>query len=290
MRDVPEPAAGDEGVAVAACSGVAAHSGVAACSGVAARSGVAACSGVAARSDVAGGEDEPRGADARCPLAALVFDFDGLILDTETCTYETTASIFTEHGEMLDLAWWHSTLGTADHPHWADVLAERLGRPVDRAALVARREEQRLARLRALPARPGVVELLDAADAAGVPAAVASSSRLDWVGGHLERLGLAHRFAAVATRDDVGDDAARTKPAPDLFLAAAARLGADPARCVALEDSPNGIASARAAGMVVVAAPGPMTADLDLSAADLTVGSLLELDLRRLCRLLTRRP
>jgi beta-phosphoglucomutase-like phosphatase (HAD superfamily) len=83
----------------------------------------------------------------------------------------------------------------------------------------------------------------------------------------------------VVTRDDVSDDGARTKPAPDLFLLAAERLGVEPARCVAFEDSPNGVVAARAAGMVVVAVPGPMTTGLDMSAADLVVPSLAGIDL-----------
>jgi HAD superfamily hydrolase (TIGR01509 family) len=218
-------------------------------------------------------------------IGALILDFDGLILDTETCTYETTASIFAEHGETLDLAWWHSIIGTADHPHWSEILADRLLRPIDRAALVAQREVRRLEVLHALPPCAGVVELLDAALAEGIPTAVASSSGLDWVGGHLERLGLRSRFAAVVTRDDVRGNGARTKPAPDLFLMAAERLGVEPARCVAFEDSPHGVAAARAAGMVVVAVPGPMTAGLDMSAADMVVPSLAGVDLAALRKL-----
>jgi len=218
-------------------------------------------------------------------IGALVFDFDGLILDTETCTYDTTASIFAEHGETLDLAWWHSIIGTADHPHWSEILADRLGRPIDRAALVAQREVRRLEVLQALPPCAGVVELLDAAVVEGIPAAVASSSGLDWVGGHLERLGLRSRFAAVVTRDDVRGNGARTKPAPDLFLMAAEWLGVEPARCVAFEDSPHGVAAARAAGMVVVAVPGPMTAGLDMSAADMMVPSLADVDIAALRKL-----
>jgi putative hydrolase of the HAD superfamily len=212
-------------------------------------------------------------------LAALIFDFDGLILDTETCTFEATAAIFAEHGETLDLAWWHSTIGTADHAHWSEILAERLGRPVDRAALVAQREEHRLRVIRTLAPCAGVVELLDAALAAGIPNAVASSSGLDWVGGHLDRLGLRARFAAVVTRDDVSGNGSRTKPAPDLFLLAAERLGVEPALCVAFEDSPNGVAAARAAGMAVVGVPGPMTTALDMSAADVVAPSLAGIDL-----------
>lgn len=217
---------------------------------------------------------------------ALLFDFDGLILDTETPSYESVRAIFTEHGVTLDLAWWHSILGNGGHPHWSEMLADQLGSPVDRDALSARREAERLPILHALPVCDGVVELLDAASAAGVPAAVASSSSSDWVDGHLVRLGLRDRFAAVITRDDVGGDGARTKPAPDLFLLAAEALDAAPSACVVLEDSPNGVAAGRAAGMAVVAVPGPMTAPLDFSAAHLVVASLLDVDLRRAAALL----
>ena len=220
--------------------------------------------------------------------AALLFDFDGLILDTETCTYETVVEIFAEHGERLDLGWWHTILGTANHPHWTDRLADQLGRPVDREALVARREERRLPRIQALPPCDGMDGLLDAADEAGVPSAVVSSSASDWVVPHLERLGLHHRFRAVITRDDVGGDSARTKPAPDLYLVAAEVLGVPPASCVVLEDSPNGVAAGRAAGMVVVAVPGPMTRPLDLGAADRVAGSLADLDIAELGALVPR--
>jgi beta-phosphoglucomutase-like phosphatase (HAD superfamily) len=213
------------------------------------------------------------------PVRAVVFDFDGLILDTESCTYDAVRSAFAEHGEQLDLAHWQEILGTADHPHWTEMLAERLGRPVDREALSARREERRMEVLLTLPPCAGVEDLLAAADRAGVPAAVASSSAAGWVVGHLERLRLLDWFAVVATSDDVGGDPRRTKPAPDIFLAAADRLGVTPDKCVVLEDSPNGVAGARAAGMAVVAVPGPMTRGLDFGAADLVVPSLVGLSL-----------
>ena len=218
---------------------------------------------------------------------ALVLDFDGLILDTETCTYEAVVDIFRAHDMELDLDWWQSILGTANHPHWTELLEERLGRPVDREALTVQREEARLAALVTLPPCAGVTDLLDAARAAGVPCAVASSSSAGWVVPHLERLGLRDRFAAVITADDVGHDAERSKPAPDLFLAAARALGQRPGHCVALEDSPNGVRAAKAAGMAVVAVPGPMTAGLDFAAADLVVPSLGGLDVALLGALVT---
>jgi HAD superfamily hydrolase (TIGR01509 family) len=218
---------------------------------------------------------------------ALVLDFDGLILDTESCTYDAVVDIFRDHGVDLERAEWQAILGTADHPHWTDMLTERLGRPVAREALIEQREAARLAALVTLPPCAGVAELLDGAQAAGVACAVASSSSAAWVVPHLERLRLRDRFAAVVTSDAVGHDRRRSKPAPDLFLAAAEAVGQPPRRCVALEDSPNGVLAARAAGMAVVAVPGPMTEGLDFSAADLVVGSLVGLDLFRLGELVS---
>ncbi len=210
---------------------------------------------------------------------ALVLDFDGLILDTETCTYDAVVDIFRDHGLELDLARWQAILGTADRPHWTEWLADELGRSVDRDTLVAQREKARMAALVTLPPCAGVEDLLAAAAGAGVPCAVASSSSAEWVVPHLERLGLRDRFAAVVTSDDVGGDPRRTKPAPDLFLAAAAAVGQPPARCVVLEDSPNGVRAGKAAGMAVVAVPGLMTAGLDFAGAELVVPSLVGLDL-----------
>jgi len=225
---------------------------------------------------------------ATCP-GALLFDFDGLILDTESCTFDTVRAIFAEHRVDLDRSYWQSILGTADHPHWTEILADSLGQPVDRPALTARREERRMQVLLREPVCAGVVDLLDAARAAGVPTAVASSSSADWVVGHLDRLGLTPRFTAVVTSDHVGHDPRRTKPAPDIFLAAAGVLGVDPADCVVLEDSLNGVTAARAAGMTVVAVPGPMTAGLDFGAAHLVVPSVAALDLGMLRNLAATR-
>lgn len=219
-------------------------------------------------------------------LGALLFDFDGLILDTETSEFHSVGLAFSEHGVVLDRAEWQRIIGTADHPHWTELLERALGRRLeDRDAVVVRHRENHRVTVAAETVRPGVVELLDEAAAAGVPAAVVSSSPARWVVGHVERLGLRDRFADIVTRDDLGGDPTRTKPAPDLFLLAAERLSAAPETCVVLEDSPNGVAAAVAAGMVVVAVPGPMTAGLDFAAAHHAVESLAEVDLGALSRL-----
>jgi HAD superfamily hydrolase (TIGR01509 family) len=208
-------------------------------------------------------------------LGALVLDFDGLILDTETSEYVAANAVFVEHGVELDRAEWQAIIGRTDHPHWSDMLEAALGRPLeDRESLVVRHRDLHRVQVAAEKVRPGVAELLEEAAAAGVPAAVASSSGWDWVGDHVERLGLRHLFAHVVTRDDVGGDTARTKPRPDLYLIAAERLGVAPATCVAFEDSPHGAVAAHAAGMTVVAVPGPMTEGLDFPVADRVLPSL----------------
>jgi HAD superfamily hydrolase (TIGR01509 family) len=216
---------------------------------------------------------------------AVVFDFDGLILDTESSAFASVAEVYREHGVELDLAAWQAIIGTFDHPHWADVLGDRLGRPIERAAWIAHRDRRKLELLAPEVVRPGVVDLLDAAEASGVALAIASSSPEEWVVPHLERLGLRDRFAHVATRSDVDGDPRRTKPAPDIYQLAVRAIGTAPARSVALEDSLNGLIAAQAAGLRCVAVPGPVTVGLDFTAADLVVDSLADVSLDRLAAL-----
>ncbi|MGE3619775.1 MAG: HAD family hydrolase [Acidimicrobiia bacterium] len=218
-------------------------------------------------------------------LGGLVWDFDGLILDTETSAFEISAAIFADHGVDLSLTGWHVLIGTAT-AHWLDLLESALGEPLtveDRARLSLLRQDRHRAALDGVEVRPGVEALLGEAAAAGVPNVVASSSTDDWVESHLDRLGLRDHFQGVVTRDLVGSD--RTKPHPDLFLAAASVLGVAARSCVVLEDSPNGVLAAHAAEMPVVAVPAGVTASLAFPAADLVVGSLAEVDLSALAAL-----
>jgi HAD superfamily hydrolase (TIGR01509 family) len=213
---------------------------------------------------------------------AIVFDFDGLILDTEWPEFRSVGAVFGEHGLELALEEWQEIVGTADHPHWTEMLEGALGEPIDDLdGLRLRRLEHHHGLIALEEVRPGVVELLEQASDAGVRLGVASSSPRDWVEGHLEGRGLRHRFEVVFSRDDVE----RAKPDPALYRLATEALGADPARSVALEDSHHGVSAAKAAGMLAVACPNRITAGLDFSHADLVVGSLAEVDLERLRRL-----
>ena len=205
--------------------------------------------------------------------AAVVFDFDGLVLDTEWSGYQSTNAVFEAHGEELSVELWTSFIGTTDHPHWSEILARQIGRPVDLERWRPWRVADGMARALRLELLPGVGELVDALRAAGVPLAIASSSPGDWVHGHLEHRELSGHFEVVCS----GDEVERTKPDPALYELACARLGVDPAESVALEDSVLGVRSARAAGMFVVAVPGHMTAHMDFGEADAVVTSCAEL-------------
>lgn len=211
-------------------------------------------------------------------IRAIVFDFDGLILDTEGPVYRSWVEVYQAHGEELPFDRWVEIVGSTTavfHPQ--QHLEERIGRPLAKDVLDAR-IDRRTEMILAERVLPGVVQRLDEARDLGLKLGVASSSTRAWVGGHLARLGILDRFNCVRCRDDV----AHAKPEPDLYLAVLDCLGVPAAEAVAIEDSPNGVAAAKRAGMRCVAIPNPITAQLDLSEADLLLGSLAELTLGQL--------
>lgn len=212
-------------------------------------------------------------------IRAAIFDFDGLILDTEWPEYQSVSEVYAEHGMELVLEEWQAIVGTADHPHWSEMLADALGRPLeDVDAIVERRRERHHDLIADQELLPGVIELLDEAADLRLPTGVASSSSSDWVEGHLDRLGLLERFDVVRCRDHVE----RAKPAPDLYVAVVDALEARPDEAVAFEDSAHGVAAARAAGLWCVAVPNEVTRTLDFGDAHLLVASLEEVSLRDL--------
>lgn len=203
--------------------------------------------------------------------AALIFDFDGTMVDSEWPIFEMVSKVYRAHDVVLDMADWVDKLGRSDHRPWIDELTDLLGRVPDPAVIERFEDESRSRRLE-MPLMTGVVELMDAAEQSEVPMAVASSSSSSWVDSHLDRLVLAHRFLAVRTRDHVD----RTKPDPDLFLAAAAALDVDPVRSLVVEDSRHGCRAAKLAGMTCVVVPNRITRT-DLPAdADLIIDSLAD--------------
>jgi HAD superfamily hydrolase (TIGR01509 family) len=209
---------------------------------------------------------------AHGPLKAVLFDFDGTILDTETPEFEEWRDAFRARGHELTLDVWQHSLGTVGVYDPCAHLADLTGTPFDHDALRKDVYARHHTRCEAQPLLPGVVDRAREARAAGLKTAVASSSLSSWVEGWLALHGIRDLFDAVCTRDEVR----QVKPAPDLFLLAAARLGVSPAQCLVFEDSPNGIRAARTAGMRCVAIPNPLTRHLPLGEADFVVESLAD--------------
>ena len=216
-------------------------------------------------------------------IRAIVFDFDGLILETEGPSLESWIEIYREYGFQIPLEKWHNDIGSDRGFEPVDHLAALVGEGLDRAATQDRRDQRKNELIEALDLMDGVRDFIADAQRLGLKLAIASSSSRGWVLGHIERLGIHAFWDAVLTRDDV----ARTKPAPDLYVAAVKALDVHPSQAVALEDSPNGIAAAKEAGLRCVAVPNALTRDLDVSRADVRLASLAEMPLERLLAVLS---
>jgi HAD superfamily hydrolase (TIGR01509 family) len=204
-------------------------------------------------------------------IAAVVFDNDGLLLDTEEAWTRAETALFERHGSTFTLEHKRDLIGTSPAASAAK-LEVMLDMPGRGAALMEELHDQVMEEaLAGVPPRPGALELVDAVRAAGLPVGVASNSAREFVEHVLSVAGLLDgHFDVVVTANDVE----HPKPAPDLYLAACAALGAEPRRSAALEDSATGVAAARAAGMYVVAVP--YFPDLPIDGASLTVESLAD--------------
>ena len=204
-------------------------------------------------------------------IRALIFDFDGLIVDTEGPIFSAWQRIYREHGHELPRERWLTIIGTSTGSFDPLLdLRERTGEPLELAEVDAleRLYYQEATAMQQL--LPGVERYLADARQLGLKTAVASSSPSTWVTDHLEGFGIRDHFDAILCREDVN----RTKPDPELYQKALERLSVPSAETIAFEDSANGIQAAKAADLYCVAVPNPLTADLDLSAADLRLESL----------------
>ncbi len=205
-------------------------------------------------------------------IRAFLFDFDGLILDTETPLIDAYAEVHAAHGVPFDRALFLRSVGHADYSfdpwHGFSPHADRVALEVERRAakddLILRQ-----------PILPGVVALLDSAQAHELRVGLASNSPHSWVDAHLARLGLAARFDFVACREDVPSP----KPEPDMYRLVLNRLGLRGPEAVAFEDSATGSLAAKRAHVWTVAAPNESTAHHDFSHVDWLVTSLAAVDL-----------
>jgi beta-phosphoglucomutase-like phosphatase (HAD superfamily) len=213
-------------------------------------------------------------------IRGLLFDFDGLLVDTETPSRLAYEELYREHGHELPLEKWATLVGTIGAPFDPDDhLEELVGRPLDREAMAKRlrAREHELCDLEDL--RPGVEEYFVEAERLGLRTAVVSSSHGWWIERHLGRLGRLEGLDAIVAANG---ETLRAKPRPDLYLDALDRLGLRPDEAIAFEDSPNGVRAAKAAGLACVAVPNPITATLALDEADLVLESLADVSLPEL--------
>lgn len=212
-------------------------------------------------------------------MRALVFDFDGLIVDTESAIYEAWRELYLAHGHDLPLPQYVQCVGSVfGHYDPMAALETLLGGPVDWDTHLPMKDARIRAGQQGLDTMPGIRELLAEARAAGVPCVVASSSQRTHVEGWLARVGLREAFEFVRSRDDVE----RAKPFPDLFLSAAAGLGLEPAETLVLEDSSNGLRASLAAGAPCLVVPSPVTLGSDFTGAAAVLPTLKGVTLKEL--------
>ena len=211
-------------------------------------------------------------------IDALVFDFDGLLMDTETASLRVWQYLWREHGLELDTT-------TFFAPHGGDVIAERYARLADAVGPSFDQDASHHARLAyrdrvhaALELAAGIARWLDEARDLGLRLAVASSSPRDWVVNHLDRVGYLDRFEVLACGDDVG----AYKPDPAVYLLALERLDVPADRALAFEDTVHGVAAARAAGLRCVAIPHPHADPAAFTAADHVLTSATDVPLASL--------
>jgi HAD superfamily hydrolase (TIGR01509 family) len=219
-------------------------------------------------------------------IRALIFDFDGLILDTEVPVYQSWQELYLSHGCDLSLDLWLDYVGTNEG--YFDPLADlerQLACSLDREPIEAARRNRETELIAQQKIMPGVEEYFSSARRLGLKVALASSASCNWVTGHLERLGLLGRFDNITAREDV----TRTKPSPELFLTALESLQVKAAEAIVFEDSLHGVRAARQAGIFCVAVPNAVTRHLPLDQADFQLNSLADMSLDALLEIANQR-
>ncbi len=213
---------------------------------------------------------------ARPTIGAVLFDMDGLLLDTEPIYTRATQQVVAPYGKTFDWSVKSRMIGRPAAVS-AQILVDALELPMTPAEYLERRESIMIELFPEAPAKPGARELAEHLSRQGVPCAVATSSSLP----HFEAKTSRHQdwfeaFQAVVTADH--PDVRHGKPAPDIFLTAARALGASPEACLVFEDAPSGVEAARAAGMSVIAVPDPAMDHAPFAEADLILSGLAEFD------------
>jgi HAD superfamily hydrolase (TIGR01509 family) len=212
-------------------------------------------------------------------IRALIFDFDGLILETEQPSYQSWVEVYQSFGHLLPFSTWSINIGTTRGDFDPRQELQRLvNGTIDWESVESSRQASENALIEAQSILPGVEAYLSDARRLGLKIGLASSSSCRWVIGHLTRLGLLNWFDCICAADDVQN----VKPYPELYLSVLRRLDVRADEAIALEDSPIGIRAAKAAGLFCVAVPNPLTSQLSLSEADFLMDSLAEMPLEHL--------
>ncbi len=216
-------------------------------------------------------------------LKAAIFDFDGLLLDTETPEFESWSQVFAEQGAHLSLADWTQFVGTWVDSRLHTMLEERAQHPVDHDTVQARHHTLFQQKLAPKDFLPGVRTLIPALRQAGVAVAIASNSDAAWVTNHLHTRNFRHHFQAITT----GDEVKNLKPAPDLYQLSLERLGVTAHEAVVFEDSLAGVQAALTAGLTVFAVPNAVTRHLTYPAEARRLNSLADVTVPLLQQLKT---
>ena len=212
-------------------------------------------------------------------IRALIFDFDGLILETEMPVFEAWRECYKSHGHDLELEKYAACVGS-DTTCFDPItdLEKRHSSEVDWKYWNQQRREYIQKKLHNRPSLPGVEKRLIEARDAALLCAVASSSPRSWVEPLLDKLNLSKHFVSTHCLDDV----AKPKPDPELFESAASALGVKPQEAVVFEDSLNGLNAALKAGMHCVVIPSPVTKHLEFTGASMRLETLEDLSLEEI--------
>jgi HAD superfamily hydrolase (TIGR01509 family) len=216
-------------------------------------------------------------------IKGIIFDFDGLICDTETPEVRAWEALFLENGLIFPFDRYQETIGAVHNDESPFIfLEEMLGHSITRGQYMEKFIVFRNNLIDLEPIRPGILEYLIQAQYLGLKIGLASSSPRTWIDYHLNRLSISDFFGCIKTYNDVS----KTKPDPELFIKSIACMRLNPDEIVALEDSPNGVAAAKKAEIHVVVFPNEATRNFNFESADLIINSLEELPFDELLKVL----
>ncbi|HAF61919.1 MAG TPA: haloacid dehalogenase [Anaerolineaceae bacterium] len=212
-------------------------------------------------------------------IKGIIFDFDGLILDTETPEMLAWEKAFTEHSLSFPIERYLNSIGTVSDNHFVQGFMQEMGLSEGEIQQTVLAYQSHIATFEHMNhPREGVLDLIHDAEKIGLRLAVASNSYRTWVVDNLQRLALDSHFDPICTRDDVTN----SKPDPELYNLVLAKWGFTSNEVLALEDSPNGIKAAKNAGIFCVAVPNPITIRMDVTLADLIFSSFSDFSLQEI--------